>query len=497
MNNILLIAAREYRHIAKMRSFWITMLLLPALLLVGPLIADFLDDDRADRIVLIDRDPGNVGEAISERIAFEEDVRVMNSLARYVRRHDLQDAVGDAPWAEDGRAFGPADVLAFRDAGGLDGAIETIDAARAEETPAFEPSPPWYEIVETPAAIADASVEEIEAQRESLFEGRGEDAPPAPDVIVLVDADYGEQLVLHVWADNPPRQSLMNILQGVTQGELRGRMLGAEGIAPERIAAIESATPSISISTPPPGGGASDVTIIRSILPVALAYVLMMSLVLSGNWLVQGAVEERSNKLIESMLACVRPQQLMLGKLMGTAAIGFSMVLVWVACAIFVAFTQQGAVAEFIRPALEPLANVGAVVTILYFFLMGYVALSTIFLGIGVLSDDMNEANGFVMPVMMVILLPVTFLMQAVIAGSASGVVSAMTWVPPLTPFVVLARLGAGIGTVELIGAGLVLAAFTALMLFLLGRLFQASLLAQGQKRGLGHILARFKAPAK
>ena len=68
-----------------------------------------------------------------------------------------------------------------------------------------------------------------------------------------------------------------------------------------------------------------------------------------------------------------------------------------------------------------------------------------------------------------------------------------LTWVPLWTPFAVLARLGTGIPTWEVIGSGIVLAAFTAAALLLVGRLFRASLLAQGQRPNLREVIARMR----
>ena len=78
--------------------------------------------------------------------------------------------------------------------------------------------------------------------------------------------------------------------------------------------------PALAISTPPPGGGAREAMLVRSILPLAASYLLMMSLMLSGSWMLQGTVEERSNKLLETVLACISPEELMYGKLLGTIA---------------------------------------------------------------------------------------------------------------------------------------------------------------------------------
>jgi ABC-type Na+ efflux pump permease subunit len=71
-----------------------------------------------------------------------------------------------------------------------------------------------------------------------------------------------------------------------------------------------------------------------------------------------------------------------------------------------------------------------------------------------------------------------------------------LTWVPIWTPFAVLARLGMGIPTWEVIGTAILLAAFTAAELVLLGRLFRASLLAQGQRPNLREVVARMRATA-
>jgi ABC-2 type transport system permease protein len=228
-------------------------------------------------------------------------------------------------------------------------------------------------------------------------------------------------------------------------------------------------------------------------LPLAAAYLLMMSLMLSGSWMLQGTVEERSNKLLETVLACVTPEQLMYGKLLGTIAVGLSMVLVWVGCGIGAAYASHGAIADMIRPALEPLTSPMTIMALLYFFIVGYIAHSIIFLAIGAMSESMREAQGYLMPVLLAVLLPITLMMQAIIAGTGGILLQVLTWVPFWSPFAVLARLGVGIPTWEVIGSAIVLAAFTALLLVLLGRVFRASLLAQGQRPGLREVIARMR----
>ena len=203
--------------------------------------------------------------------------------------------------------------------------------------------------------------------------------------------------------------------------------------------------------------------LVRSILPLAASYLLMMALMLSGIWMLQGTVEERSNKLLETVIATVSPEELMYGKLLGTVAVGLTMIAVWIGCGIVAAYATQGAIADMIRPALAPLTSPGTIAAMIYFFIAGYLAISILFLAVGAISDSMNEAQGYLMPIILVILLPITMLIQGVLEGGKGIGVTILTWVPIWTPLAILARLGTGIPAWEVLGAGLLLAAFVAL----------------------------------
>jgi ABC-type Na+ efflux pump permease subunit len=264
-------------------------------------------------------------------------------------------------------------------------------------------------------------------------------------------------------------------------------------VAPQTAQAASVIAASVAVSSPPRGGGAREAILVLSILPLAYSFLLMMSLMLSGSWMLQGTVEERSNKLLETVLACVSPEQLMYGKLLGTIAVGLSMILAWVGCGIAAAYFTHGIIADLIRPALDPLTSPGTIIALIYFFLVGYVAIAVLFLAIGGMSDSMREAQGYLMPVMLGILMPITFLLQAIVAGRGGVLVEVLTWVPLWTPFTVLARLGIGIPTWEVIGSGLVLAIFTAMALTMVARLFRASLLAQGQRPNVAEVIARIR----
>ena len=489
--NVLLVAKREMLQVLKLKSFWLTLLILPFALALGPLLADTLEKDEPTRVAVVDRSGGDIGKALEAYFDSDETQYLMRELAGYVQRYELQDADRDAPWTQFGRWYSPAEMAAFNAKGGVDEALRKIEEVRPEGVPTFEVPTRDYRFVDAPATLLEMQGKAFDEGARDLFADEASD--DNPEIVVLIPQGYPADINVKLYAPDEVRSSFVSKLQEVLTVDLRTRLLAEAGVTGERAALVQSIAPTIAIDTPPPGGGARETLLVQSIVPLALTYILMMSLMLSGSWMLQGSVEERSNKLIESLLACISPEELMYGKLLGGLSVGLMMITVWAGCAGIAAYATQGAISDMIRPALEPISSPGIIAAIIFFFIAGYVGISAIFVAIGSLADSMSEAQGYMMPVLLLILLPITFLLQVIIDGNDGPVVQILTWVPLWTPFAVLARLGMGIETWELIGTGIVLAVAIAVEIVLIAPLFLASLLATGQKPTLAKVLQRMK----
>ncbi|WP_116092093.1 ABC transporter permease [Sphingomonas crusticola] len=487
MTNILLIAAREFRQIAAARSFWITLLIIPFALAIGPIASHFMQKSQTETVMLID--PAGKAPAVRQRIELEEQRRVLNALARYAERNGLDRAQPGAPWARHDHFYSDAEVMSFVQQGGAAHAQAVMRRAAQPETPAFDAPEPLYRLVPTPAAIATSTPERLARAMTALVNPpRKEEGKDKLDYAVYVPANFGTPgAAVQVWSDGPVSGGLMGALQDELTRTLRVHFLEGQGVSPAMASAAGQIAPLIAVNKPPPGHGQEQV-VIRSILPLLTSYILLMSLMLSGSWMLQGTVEERSNKLIETVLACVSPNELMYGKLVGTVAVGLTMVAFWVMCAIGAAFATQGMIAEFLRPALAPLSSPGVALAMTYYFVAGYLMISMIFLAIGAMSDSFRDAQAYLSPVLLVIAMPFAIIAQAILRDPSSLAVRIMSWIPIYTPFTMLARMGAGVPLWELIGCGVMLALFVALEVVLLGRVFRASLLSAGSKPGLARI---------
>ncbi|MBW8743348.1 MAG: ABC transporter permease [Sphingomonas sp.] len=485
---ILLVAAREFRQIAATRGFWVTLLIIPIALAVAPITAHFMQKDHTENVMLIDPS-GQAAPAIAARIELDHQRQLLQSLSRYAESHDLDRADPRAVWAHHDHYYSDAEVQAFVAGGGVKHADAVMRRVAAPDTKPFEAPESDYKIVPTPARLATSDPAALGRVLPAMVSHATKDPAAQPiDYAIYIPADFASgRAPVQIWSDGPVAGDLMGVLQETLTRAMRLHFLEEQGVRSEMAAAAQQIAPMIAVNRPSPGKGHEQV-MIRSILPLLVSYLLFMSLMLSGSWMLQGTVEERSNKLIEAVLACVSPAQFMYGKLIGTIAVGLTMVAVWVFAATAAAFATQGMIADILRPALEPLTQPSVALAMIYYFLAGYVMISMIFLTIGAMSDSFRDAQAYLSPVMLVIAVPFAIIAQMVVRDPSSIGVRIMSWIPIYAPFTMLARLGAGVPLWEVVGSGLTLAAFIAIEVVLLGRVFRASLLGAGSKPSLAHI---------
>lgn len=490
--NVLLIAAREFRQIARTRSFWLTLAVLPLMLAIMPLIGRVAAPDLQQAVMVIDQSGTGAGSAIARRIELDNQRAILTALADYADENDLAGLAGKATWGRKLDWYPDAAVDQFVSEGGAEPALRAIRARSAKLADGFEMPKSDFELVKTPAEIAALPVDKLgQALGPYLRPAKGSGIR-AVDYVLAIPPHFGDSPAVRLWTDGQARPAFMTLVESELTRKLRSFYLEKQGVARPVAETVNSIEPAIAIDRPREVGGREKV-IVQSILPLAMTYILLMSLIMSGQWMLQSSIEERSSKLIESVLACASPSDFMHGKLVGTVAIGLVMVMTWVACGLFAAFATQGAIADFIRPALEPLSSPGVVAAILYFFLAGYVMVALIFLVIGAMSDSLQDAQGFLVPTMLILILPVMVLMQVIISGTNSPMVHVMTWIPLFTPFTVLARLGTGMPSWEIIGSGAMLLAFIAVEFVMLGRVFRASILAGAGRPSFKTVLVRMR----
>jgi ABC-2 type transport system permease protein len=131
-----------------------------------------------------------------------------------------------------------------------------------------------------------------------------------------------------------------------------------------------------------------------------------------------------------------------------------------------------------------------------FYYLTGYVVLSMLFLAVGVLSESMQDAQAYLTPLIMILVIPYMLLPTSAAFDPHALAPRIMSWIPLYTPFAMLTRMGGEVPLWEFIGTGVLLVAFAAFEWVMLGRLFRRNLLRSGQPKLLDALKLMGKEPA-
>lgn len=228
---------------------------------------------------------------------------------------------------------------------------------------------------------------------------------------------------------------------------------------------------------------------------VALEMFLLLALMFYGTWIAQGVVEEKSSRMMEIILATASPFELLAGKVLGVSAaafLQFGAVLITTVAALLV----QGQVAAVVMgtaagASLPSGLTPPILVAFSAFFVLGFLLYAVLFAAAGSLVSRQEDVSQIITPMTLLVCGAYMVALYASLGSidiNAPWVV-ALSWVPFLSPYLMLSRLNAGTaGPLEVTVAVLFLVVTIVLMTWVAGRIYKAGVLMYGQKAGIRRL---------
>ncbi|MDQ3570367.1 MAG: ABC transporter permease [Actinomycetota bacterium] len=234
-----------------------------------------------------------------------------------------------------------------------------------------------------------------------------------------------------------PESGLGRLVDAVSQALGVQSGLERAGLTPEAAAAALDAPPLPLRSLEPPR---PDRQRQAGALSFIVAIVLYLMLLQYGAWTLYGVVEEKSSRVVEVILAAVRPTQLLVGKVLGIGVVALGQGLVLAGTALVTGMAV----------GLDRLPE-GTPVTIavtLMWFMLGFSLYSFAFATVGSLASRQEDAQNASFP-----LTAIMTLGYFVGVGEASSpdalLARVLSFLPPTAPFVMPARAASGVAPWE------------------------------------------------
>lgn len=514
MKYALLIAAREFTENAKTKGFWIGIFILPLLVAIGIVASAFLANaDPTRHFFLVDLS-GSFDATIEEAIEIDYQQSVLREIGEYARDYAIPDGAASLPLdmpvlstgggSAAGRSANRQAIEQFIALGGDDGFIERLKPFLDDDAPAFVAPRRRFERIPLPPDV-DTS-QGIEAIAESLrpylngdrtFAIDGAQVEPfaalliAPNALQAVSRAGAARTLpgtaanaIQYWSTNLTNRDLAELIGRTLTDAVRRMEYVNQGVSLTTVDAVEQT--SISFSSFDPAREVGDDatvrladTIVRN-ATIGFVYLLWISIFMVLQILLNNTIEEKSNRIIEVLLSSVTPNELMMGKLLGIAAVGLTVVGTWLLSVYVGIGFYDGDGADVINQVIGQMSSSGIIWVFFGYFLLGYLFYAGIFLSLGSLCNSLKEAQNLQGPLMLVMMVPL--ITMVFINRDPNGLLATvMTWIPLYTPFTMMNRAASNPPLFDLVGSITLMIASTLLVLWLSGRVFRMGVLRTGQ----------------
>jgi ABC-2 type transport system permease protein len=264
----------------------------------------------------------------------------------------------------------------------------------------------------------------------------------------------------------------LNLLVQAASGAVRAQQtLQAAGVPPDEIQAA-LAPPPLPVRSLEPVD--EDARSKRTIATVAV-FILYGQLIGYCFTVAMGVVEEKSTRVVEVLLAAVRPVQLLAGKIIGIGLVGLVQLIIIGVVGLVVA-TASGAI------TLPP-DSAGTIGSVLLWFLLGYAFYSSMFAVAGAIVSRQEELQNTATPLNLLMVASFFVAFSTSVSGADSTLAKVSTFLPPVAPLIMPTRIAGGDAAPWEIAASLAIMLISIVAVVLLAaRLYEGAILRTGAR---------------
>ncbi|VAV86859.1 hypothetical protein MNBD_ALPHA06-901 [hydrothermal vent metagenome] len=466
MRHIYLIARREYLSYVATVGFWVSLGMIPVFLLLGMALPGFLDRASPVRNFVVIDQSTQYSAAIERSFASDK----MEMVAEVI----------DALISVEGET---SELLTAKQAI-LDGRSESEVAALLGPQRQIALS-----AVRANFRMVDAPAQTIEQLRPFLLEEQALDfeidgKAQYLHAAIFVEPSQDGAVTLKYWSTNVNENRLRRQVRNAVRDQMRINGFAKAGVDLKLVSQIAELAPVVTSLSPEKAADNAEITSedrLPFFMAVMFAFVLWSVVFSVANMLLTSVIEEKSNKILDSLLCAAPLRSVLMGKLFGVAAVSFTLLAGWAFAALIsaaLAGSVIGDVGGKMGGVLSAATDPGLLIPFFGYFVFGYLMFGSVFLALGSLCESLQEAQTLMTPMIFLMMVPMMALMFAM-QDPESPILAILSWIPLFTPYIMMARLPTDPPLIEIIGTTLLMVASTALVLLAASKVFRAGAMQQ------------------
>jgi ABC-2 type transport system permease protein len=326
--------------------------------------------------------------------------------------------------------------------------------------------------------------------------------------LYIPDLDIEHPEGVTFYSEETPPLSMMANIESSLQRKIEVFRMEASGIDPSVLSAFKTNVAIQTIVVSEAGNERVSNSVINYAIGFLAGILIYTFIFVYGNQIMQGVIEEKSSRIIEILVSSLKPFQLMMGKIIGIGAVGLTQFLIWILLISVVSSLvigyfgmqmpqqqmlemsgQQGMSPTEGNPELVEILQMvqgldffQITLTFLIYFIGGYLLYGAFFAAIGAAVDSPSDAQQFMFPVTIPLLVAYMGLFIFVLDDPNSNVSFWLSVIPFTSPVAMMGRVSFGVPWHHLaLSISLLVGGFL-FTTWLAGKIYRIGILVHGTK---------------
>jgi ABC-2 type transport system permease protein len=207
------------------------------------------------------------------------------------------------------------------------------------------------------------------------------------------------------------------------------------GLTPQQAATVAKAKP-LPVESIQPGKKPRTTAEATALLGVILIFIVLTQYL---TWTLMGVMEEKASRVVEVLLATVRPIQLLAGKVIGIGAVALAQSVALVAYALVLAKAVGSSLVHGAAPVV--------VASTLAWLVLGFAFYSWVYAAAGSLAERQDQVQSLALPLSAPLIFGYIVSLIGASSGTPSLLVKVLAYLPPTAPFAMPTLIGFGEAT--------------------------------------------------
>lgn len=300
---------------------------------------------------------------------------------------------------------------------------------------------------------------------------------------LVIPADALERGRILYRGDNASSQAVEGILRALVTQVVQRQRATALALTDAQTAAMLAAVDFTSQHSTGEAEGSSGKG--AFFIAYLLAFILYMVITLYGVAVMRSVVQEKTSRVMELLVAAVKPRALMAGKILGVGGAALIQITVWLGIgALALAYRDQllGLFGVSTGGAALPPLALAELSVVLAFFVLGFFFYAAMYAAVGAMVSSEQDTQQVQVPVTMLLVIGVMSL-QVVSNDPRGGASAVMTLVPLWSPMLMPMRFVLGGATAgEVVLSLALLLGATVLVVRAAAKIYRVGVLLYGKR---------------